>query len=334
MAGVEPERFGNAHPSLVPYETFEAADGWVNLAVGSDQQFRAFCAEAGAPELADDQRYATNAGRVGHRERARAAAAGAVPAAHGGRVAGAVRPRPRARRPDPDGAAGGGGVAVGDRRPRPRDRRHGAHVPLADRARRRAPAPRTGAPPTLGQHTERGAARARLRRRANWQSCWPGPAARAESAPDAACGGDLRAPCVECSTRGHPSPGASGRRRNSPTGPTRPALDAALETLRGYPPLVFAGEARALHDGARPRRRGPRVPAPGRRLRGVVRRLRRAQDPRAAARDPADVGRPDLLVGRARDQGRPHRRASSRSRARRPPSASATSSCRCSAATS
>jgi crotonobetainyl-CoA:carnitine CoA-transferase CaiB-like acyl-CoA transferase len=67
IAGVEPERFGNAHPSLVPYETFEASDGWVNLAVGSDQQFRAFCAEAGALELADDPRYATNAGRVGHR---------------------------------------------------------------------------------------------------------------------------------------------------------------------------------------------------------------------------------------------------------------------------
>jgi crotonobetainyl-CoA:carnitine CoA-transferase CaiB-like acyl-CoA transferase len=67
IAGVEPERFGNAHPSLVPYETFEAADGWVNLAVGSDLQFRAFCAEAGAPELADDPRFATNAGRVGHR---------------------------------------------------------------------------------------------------------------------------------------------------------------------------------------------------------------------------------------------------------------------------
>ena len=49
VAGVEPERFGNAHPSLVPYETFHAADGFVNLAVGSDAQFRAFCAEAGAP---------------------------------------------------------------------------------------------------------------------------------------------------------------------------------------------------------------------------------------------------------------------------------------------
>ena len=67
VAGVEPERFGNAHPSLVPYETFRASDGFVNLALGSDVQFRSFCTEAGAPELADDPRYATNAGRVADR---------------------------------------------------------------------------------------------------------------------------------------------------------------------------------------------------------------------------------------------------------------------------
>lgn len=67
IAGVEPERFGNAHPSLVPYETFHASDGYVNLAVGSDAQFRSFCTEAGAPELAEDPRYATNAGRVQER---------------------------------------------------------------------------------------------------------------------------------------------------------------------------------------------------------------------------------------------------------------------------
>jgi crotonobetainyl-CoA:carnitine CoA-transferase CaiB-like acyl-CoA transferase len=68
VAGAEPERFGNAHPSLVPYETFRAADGFVNLALGSDVQFRSFCTEAGALELADDPRYATNAGRVAWRQ--------------------------------------------------------------------------------------------------------------------------------------------------------------------------------------------------------------------------------------------------------------------------
>jgi crotonobetainyl-CoA:carnitine CoA-transferase CaiB-like acyl-CoA transferase len=67
VAGVEPERFGNAHPSLVPYETFRAADGFVNLALGSDAQFRSFCTEAGVLELADDPRYADNAGRVARR---------------------------------------------------------------------------------------------------------------------------------------------------------------------------------------------------------------------------------------------------------------------------
>jgi crotonobetainyl-CoA:carnitine CoA-transferase CaiB-like acyl-CoA transferase len=67
VAGIEPGRFGNAHPSLVPYETFPAADGFVILAVGSDAQFRSFCTEAGAEELRDDPRYATNAGRVAER---------------------------------------------------------------------------------------------------------------------------------------------------------------------------------------------------------------------------------------------------------------------------
>ncbi len=68
IGGVASERFGNAHPSLVPYETFHASDGFVNLAVGSDVQFRSFCIEAGAQELADDPRYASNAGRVADRK--------------------------------------------------------------------------------------------------------------------------------------------------------------------------------------------------------------------------------------------------------------------------
>ncbi len=67
IAGVDPGRFGNAHPSLCPYETFRAADGYVNLAVGTDGQFRAFCNAAGAPELATDPRFTTNADRVGNR---------------------------------------------------------------------------------------------------------------------------------------------------------------------------------------------------------------------------------------------------------------------------
>ena len=43
IAGIEPERLGNAHPSIVPYETFHASDGYINLAVGTDDHFRRFC---------------------------------------------------------------------------------------------------------------------------------------------------------------------------------------------------------------------------------------------------------------------------------------------------
>jgi crotonobetainyl-CoA:carnitine CoA-transferase CaiB-like acyl-CoA transferase len=69
IAGIEPERLGNAHPSIVPYETFHAADGYINLTVGTDDHFRRFCREAGRDDLAADPRYQTNRGRVEHRAR-------------------------------------------------------------------------------------------------------------------------------------------------------------------------------------------------------------------------------------------------------------------------
>jgi crotonobetainyl-CoA:carnitine CoA-transferase CaiB-like acyl-CoA transferase len=68
IGGIEPQRLGNAHPSIVPYETFRAADGYINLAAGTDDHFRRFCREAGRPDLADDPRWQTNAGRVEGRE--------------------------------------------------------------------------------------------------------------------------------------------------------------------------------------------------------------------------------------------------------------------------
>ncbi len=67
IGGVEPERLGNAHPSIVPYETFHASDGYINLAIGNDGQFTRFCREAGRADLADDPRFATNRDRVMHR---------------------------------------------------------------------------------------------------------------------------------------------------------------------------------------------------------------------------------------------------------------------------
>ncbi|TCO81033.1 crotonobetainyl-CoA:carnitine CoA-transferase CaiB-like acyl-CoA transferase [Plasticicumulans lactativorans] len=65
--GVAPQRLGNAHPNIVPYQTFAAADGHLILAVGNDAQFARFCEVAGVAELARDPRFATNRARVAHR---------------------------------------------------------------------------------------------------------------------------------------------------------------------------------------------------------------------------------------------------------------------------
>ncbi|MDG2334441.1 MAG: CaiB/BaiF CoA-transferase family protein [Myxococcota bacterium] len=68
FTGDAPERRGNAHPNIVPYQVFDVADGHLILAVGNDAQFRRFCALAGREEWADDERFATNDARVRHRE--------------------------------------------------------------------------------------------------------------------------------------------------------------------------------------------------------------------------------------------------------------------------
>ena len=65
--GVSPKRYGNAHPSIVPYETFPTADGYVAVGIGTDEQYRKFCVLAGRPDLYDDDRFRTNAARVMHR---------------------------------------------------------------------------------------------------------------------------------------------------------------------------------------------------------------------------------------------------------------------------
>jgi crotonobetainyl-CoA:carnitine CoA-transferase CaiB-like acyl-CoA transferase len=62
-----PQRLGNAHPSIVPYRAFATRDGHIVVAVGNDGQFARLCEVAGAPELASDARFATNAGRVRNR---------------------------------------------------------------------------------------------------------------------------------------------------------------------------------------------------------------------------------------------------------------------------
>jgi crotonobetainyl-CoA:carnitine CoA-transferase CaiB-like acyl-CoA transferase len=70
--GVPPQRLGNAHPSIAPYEVFAAADRRLVIAVGNDRQFAALATILGQAELAGDDRFATNAARVAHRELLRA----------------------------------------------------------------------------------------------------------------------------------------------------------------------------------------------------------------------------------------------------------------------
>ena len=68
VAGKSPTTMGNAHPNIVPYEAYKAADHYIILAVGNDAQFRRFCEVAGRVDLADDDSYATNRNRVGNRD--------------------------------------------------------------------------------------------------------------------------------------------------------------------------------------------------------------------------------------------------------------------------
>jgi len=68
VSGYSPRRMGNAHPNLVPYQTFTVADGEVVIAVGSDAQFRALCAVLGRSESGTADWAATNAARVVNRQ--------------------------------------------------------------------------------------------------------------------------------------------------------------------------------------------------------------------------------------------------------------------------
>jgi crotonobetainyl-CoA:carnitine CoA-transferase CaiB-like acyl-CoA transferase len=67
VSGRSPGRRGNAHPNIVPYETFATADGELALAVGSERQWPRLCAALGVPDLAADARFATNGDRVERR---------------------------------------------------------------------------------------------------------------------------------------------------------------------------------------------------------------------------------------------------------------------------
>jgi len=68
LGGLVPHRLGNAHPNIVPYQVFPSSDGHFIIACGNDRQFQALCAMLGLVAEAANPDYATNAGRVAHRE--------------------------------------------------------------------------------------------------------------------------------------------------------------------------------------------------------------------------------------------------------------------------
>jgi len=67
VTGRDPERHGNAHPNIVPYQDFETSSGRIAVAAANDGLFRALCSVMGLADLPSDERFATNAGRVEHR---------------------------------------------------------------------------------------------------------------------------------------------------------------------------------------------------------------------------------------------------------------------------
>ena len=68
VGGVVPGRWGNAHPSIVPYQSFKSRDSYLVIGVGSEGIWRRFCQAIGTPGLADDPRFARNPQRVEHRK--------------------------------------------------------------------------------------------------------------------------------------------------------------------------------------------------------------------------------------------------------------------------
>jgi crotonobetainyl-CoA:carnitine CoA-transferase CaiB-like acyl-CoA transferase len=67
VTGREPERHGNAHPNIVPYQAFETSSGLIAVAAANDGLFRSLCSVMGLEELSSDARFVTNAARVEHR---------------------------------------------------------------------------------------------------------------------------------------------------------------------------------------------------------------------------------------------------------------------------
>ncbi len=67
--GTAPQRLGNAHPNLVPYQVFDCSDGWIIIATGNDAQYRRLCGVLGLPHLALATEFKSNAERIRNRDR-------------------------------------------------------------------------------------------------------------------------------------------------------------------------------------------------------------------------------------------------------------------------
>ncbi len=68
VSGESPQRYGNAHPNIVPYQEFKTRDGYIALAAGNDRQWSILCDAIGHPEWAKDERFSTNPKRLEYRE--------------------------------------------------------------------------------------------------------------------------------------------------------------------------------------------------------------------------------------------------------------------------
>ena len=176
VTGTEPERHGNAHPNIVPYQDFETSSGRIAVAAANDGLFRALCSVMGLDSLPEDARFATNAGRVEHRTRAHPAAGGALPRAPGGGLAGRARGRRRAL----------GQGALGARRAR---RRGGRRPPgNGDGGAPDGRPARPGRLADLGRHPHRGdpAAAAGRAHGGGARPSWAAPPRRSSSSRRAA----------------------------------------------------------------------------------------------------------------------------------------------------
>jgi crotonobetainyl-CoA:carnitine CoA-transferase CaiB-like acyl-CoA transferase len=162
ITGRSPERYGNAHPHIVPYQCFRTADGYLVLAVGNDRQWQRFCRAVDRDDWAGDPSYATNPARVEHREQLVA------------EIAPLMAARPTAEWIDrlsehevPHAPVLGLSEVVAQAQVRARGMVHSSHTPAGDRFETIAspirgtgpnapPAPHTSPlpPPALGEHTD------------------------------------------------------------------------------------------------------------------------------------------------------------------------------------